>query len=242
MLVIVRKDPVRPETIPEKAFLACIMNSVQYNKHRSFLPTSRRRPVTSVDRKERWRDQQKREILEAAGGLLLRAGHERFSMRELATQVGCAPGTLYLYFKDKNELVATLVEDSFERLVDDLERPRPGLNSLEYLREMMHAYIEFGLTHPNYYHLAFMLRRTESLEKARPRPHRSFALLVKTVRECVDQQLIRHTDAELCARGVWTGIHGVTSLMITIPNFPWGDKKTVINHVVDSLIVGLQPS
>jgi hypothetical protein len=87
-----------------------------------------------------------------------------------------------------------------------------------------------------------MLRRNRSLEKIRPRPHRSFELLLNTVKACIDEQLIRQFDYELVAKGIWTGIHGVTSLMITIPNFPWGDKSSVIDHVVDSLIEGLNPS
>jgi AcrR family transcriptional regulator len=198
--------------------------------------------MTSVNRKERKREQQKREIFLAARELFLRVGHEHFSMRKLAKEVGCVPGTLYLYFKDKNDLVATLVQDSFEHLMDDLKRPRTDLNPLEFLKEIMHAYVEFGLANPNHYHFAFMLRRTKSLEKARPRPHRSYALLVNTVRACTEQQLIRQVDTELAAQGIWAGIHGVTSLMITMPNFPWGDKATVIDHVVDSLIDGLHPS
>jgi AcrR family transcriptional regulator len=163
-------------------------------------------------------------------------------MRKLANTVGCAPGTLYLYFKDKNDLIADLVEESFEQLMNDLELLRPDLDPLELLREIMHAYIDFGLANPNHYHFAFMLRRNRSLEKIRPRPHRSFELLLNTVKACIDEQLIRQFDYELVAKGIWTGIHGVTSLMITIPNFPWGDKSSVIDHVVDSLIEGLNPS
>ncbi|MCK5407479.1 MAG: TetR/AcrR family transcriptional regulator [Candidatus Krumholzibacteria bacterium] len=193
-------------------------------------------------RTKRKREQQRQDILVAARELFLREGSARFTMRKLAREVGCVPGTLYLYFKDKNDLIAVLVEESFERLMDDLERPRTDISPLVRLKEMMHAYIEFGLANPNHYHFAFMLRRTRSLEKARPRPHRSYALLLNTVRACVDQQLIRQVDTELAAQGVWTGIHGVTSLMITIPNFPWGDRDTVIDHVVDSLIEGLHPS
>jgi len=195
-----------------------------------------------VTRKERKREQQRQEILLAARGLFLREGHESFSMRKLATEVGCVPGTLYLYFKDKTELIATLVEESFEQLMSELERPRVDQNPLVILKEMMHAYIEFGLDNPNHYHFAFMLRRTKSLEKARPRPHRSYALLRATVSACIDQKLVGRADAELATQAVWTGIHGVTSLMITIPNFPWGEKGTTIDHVVDSLIDGLHPS
>jgi len=197
--------------------------------------------MTSVTRKERKREQQRQEILMAARELFLREGAEHFTMRELAKEVGCAPGTLYLYFKDKNELIADLVEESFEHLMHDLERPRPDSNPLKFLKEIMRAYIDFGLANPNHYYFAFMLRRTKSLEKIRPRPHRSFALLQNTVRACVDRSLIRKVDVELAAQGLWTGIHGVTSLMITIPNFPWRDKGTVIDHVVDSLIDGLHP-
>ncbi len=198
--------------------------------------------MTSVTRKEHKREQQRGEILLAARELFLREGHEHFSMRELAKQVGCVPGTLYLYFKDKNDLLATLVEDSFEHLMSDLERLRPDLNPLEFLNEMMRAYIDFGLAQPNHYHFAFMLRRTSGLEKIRPRPHRSYALLLNTVRACVDQKLIRQVETELAAQGVWAGIHGVTSLMITMPNFPWGDRAALIDHVVDSLSEGLHPS
>jgi AcrR family transcriptional regulator len=198
--------------------------------------------MISMTRKERKHAQQRQEILLVARDLFLREGTAQFTMRKLAKEVGCAPGTLYLYFRDKNELIAILVEESFEHLMEDLEQLRTDSNPLVFLKEIMKTYIDFGLANPNHYHFAFMLRRTESLEKARPRPHRSYTLLLDTVKACVDRQLIRRVDTGLAAQGVWTGIHGVTSLMITIPNFPWGDKAAVIDHVVDSLTEGLHPA
>jgi AcrR family transcriptional regulator len=198
--------------------------------------------MTSAARKERKREQQREEILLAARELFLREGHSNFSMRKLANDVGCVPGTLYLYFKDKNDLLATLVEESFEQLMDHLEVPQPDINPLEFLRKIMRAYIDFGLANPDHYYFAFMLPRTTGLEKARPRPHRSYALLVKAVRACINRSIIRRADAELASQAVWAGIHGVTSLMITIPKFPWADKRAVTDHVIDSLIEGLHPS
>ena len=198
--------------------------------------------MTTGPRTERKREQQREDILVAARELFLREGSDRFTMRKLAKEVGCVPGTLYLYFKDKNDLIAVLVEESFERLMDDLERPRTDINPLVRLNEMMHAYIEFGLANPNHYHFAFMLRRTAGLEKARPRPHRSYALLLDTVRTCVERKLVRQVDPNVAAQGVWAGIHGVTSLMITIPHFPWENKETLIEHVVNTLIEGMHPS
>ena len=193
-------------------------------------------------RTKRKREQQRQDILVAARELFLREGSAHFTMRKLAREVGCVPGTLYLYFKDKNDLIAVLVEESFERLMNDLERPRPDKSPLVRLNEIMHAYIEFGLANPDHYHFAFMLRRTTDLEKARPRPHRSYAMLLDTVRECVERQLVRQVDPNVAAQGVWVGIHGVTSLMITIPHFPWANRETLIEHVVNTLMEGMHPS
>lgn len=196
--------------------------------------------MAQVTRKERKREQQRDEIVRAARELLLRVGHDEFSMRKLAAELGCVPGTLYLYFKDKPALVAALVEESFEELMSELERSTDP-DPLLFLRRIMHAYIRFGIDNPDHYYFAFMLPRTSGLEKARPRPHRSFAFLCDVVSDCIDRGSLRQMDPELAAQGIWTGIHGVTSLMITIPKFPWGDRKAVIDHVVDSLIEGLRP-
>jgi AcrR family transcriptional regulator len=196
-------------------------------------------PATHKDRK---RDQQKRDILHAARDLFLRHGAARFTMRKLAEEVGCAPGTLYLYFRDKDLLLATLVQESFDRLAEDLERPRPELNPLELLEAMMRAYIDFGLANPDDYSFAFLLQRTRGLEKERPRPHRSFGLLVAAVQNCLDRKLIQPVDVQLAAQTLWTGIHGVTSLLITIPRFPWCERGALIDRTVNTLLEGLRPS
>jgi len=194
-----------------------------------------------VNRKERKRDQQKQDILKAARELFLREGPANFTMRKLAGEVGCAPGTLYLYFQDKNFLLANLVQESFDELTADLERPRTDLNPLESLEEMLRAYIAFGLAHPEHYSFVFLLRRTPSLEKVRPLPHRSFGLLVESVQVCVEQGLIAPVDVQLAAQHLWTGIHGLTSLLITIPKFPWQDPDTLIDRTVNTLLEGLGP-
>ena len=174
--------------------------------------------------------------------LFLREGSAHFTMRKLAAEVGCAPGTLYIYFKDKDDLLAVLVEESFEQLMEDLERLQPDLNPLEFLESLMRTYIAFGLANPNHYYFAFMLRRTPSLDDARPRPHRSYDLLCRTLVACVEQSLIAPVEIAMAAPTVWASIHGVTSLMITMPSFPWGKKAAVIDHVVASILEGLKPA
>jgi phage portal protein BeeE len=39
---------------------------------------------------------------------------------------------------------------------------------------------------------------------------------------------------------MWAGGHGITSLLITKPNFPWANKNQLIELMIDTLIDGLK--
>ena len=47
-------------------------------------------------------------LLEAAEAVMAENGYDRVTMREIATRAGCAPGTFYLYFKNKQEVLGAL--------------------------------------------------------------------------------------------------------------------------------------
>ena len=47
-------------------------------------------------------------VLEAAEAYFLEVGYEAFSMAQLAKKAGLVKGTLYLYFKTREELFMTL--------------------------------------------------------------------------------------------------------------------------------------
>ena len=54
-------------------------------------------------------------VIEAAETYFLEVGYEAFSMAQLAKKTGVAKGTLYLYFKTREELFLTLYEQSLIR-------------------------------------------------------------------------------------------------------------------------------
>jgi AcrR family transcriptional regulator len=67
-----------------------------------------------------------------------------------------------------------------------------------------------------------------------------FGLLVELVAECVRQKKLRRIDVETAARSVWAGVHGLTSLLIVMPRFDWGDRERVIDQLVSMLVDGLR--
>lgn len=74
--------------------------------------------VVAINRRARSAEQKalrRRAVLEAAEKYFLEVGYEAFSMAQLAKKTGLVKGTLYLYFKTREELFLTLYEQSLTR-------------------------------------------------------------------------------------------------------------------------------
>jgi AcrR family transcriptional regulator len=187
-------------------------------------------------RKEALRD----EIVAAARSLFIDVGYDAFSMRKLAEKVGCSAGNLYLYFPGRDDLFRCLIDESFAELqrmiVDSVEAS--GADPVARLKRGLRTYVEFGLRHPDAYGIAFLVRRPKQRQPIRP--HAAFAVLQQIVADCVASRHFRAVDVELASQAVWTAIHGLTSLFIHLPRFPWVDRDqlvtTVIDHAVDPFL------
>src|SRR5438128_1831380 len=110
------------------------------------------------DRRARQKQLLRQQILDAARALLVREGYDSLSMRRVAERIDYSPTAIYLHFKDKQELVFSLCEESFAKLVHELETladeyPDP----LVRLRKGMERYVAFGLKNPNHYIPAFVV-------------------------------------------------------------------------------------
>lgn len=60
----------------------------------------------------------RKSIMKAAGQLFMGKGIENTSMNDIAGEAGYSKATLYVYFKNKEELVSVLVLESMQRLYD----------------------------------------------------------------------------------------------------------------------------
>jgi AcrR family transcriptional regulator len=189
--------------------------------------------------REQYRDALRRSILDAARETFVESGYEGVSMRQLAEKVGCSHANLYLHFKDKDAIFDCLVDESFEQFAEGLrvvpESARRG-DPVHFLRKAGRAYVEFGLANASAYEFAFILRRPGQ----RPRkPHVTYERMRALVQHCIDDKRFRRMDADAASQALWAAAHGITSLLISRPAFPWADRKKLIGQVIDAAIDGL---
>ena len=75
-------------------------------------------------------------------------------------------------------------------------------------------------------------------EMARVEKHAAFALLLQRVQAYLEAGLLSG-DAFLVATLLWSGMHGVTSLLVTFPTFPFGERARYVAAMADVLLAGL---
>jgi AcrR family transcriptional regulator len=198
------------------------------------------------ERKAREKRYLRQEILDAASELFVKEGYENVSMRRIADRIEYSPTTIYLYFKDKAELLESICQETFAKLIERLSEitEQPG-DPVQRLKRGLLAYIEFGLENPHHYRSTFMTPFPEGFDKEKyVRPDapgiQAFDFMRRCVYDCVAGGKFKIKDAELASQTLWAGIHGVTSLLITHSHFPWVGRDKVIQSMLETLIAGLE--
>src|ERR1700746_1026114 len=78
-------------------------------------------------------------------------------MRRIATEVGCSPMAMYRHFTDKDDLLLSLCEETFEqmnrRLDQEKQKSRPPL---ETLRACVSTIVDFHVSHPNHFRVTYL--------------------------------------------------------------------------------------
>ncbi|HWB96244.1 MAG TPA: TetR/AcrR family transcriptional regulator [Bryobacteraceae bacterium] len=192
------------------------------------------------ERRARQKESVREEILDAARTLFVKEGYERVSIRKIAEKIEYAPGTIYLYFRDKAEILERLSDETFAKLEKRLHAIHSDSGSpLDGLRRGLRAYIQFGVDNPNHYIVTFVLAKQIPHDQQPQAGQQCFDHLRTAVRHCIDAGQLNCDDAEEVAQAIWAGAHGVTSLLITC-QFPFIEPSRLVDRVVHILIEGIR--
>jgi len=185
------------------------------------------------------------EILVATEKLLIKTGDaSRVSIRMICDAVGVTPPSLYLHFPDKDALIFAVCERQFallERMIS--EATADVVDPAERLSVMGRTYVRFGVEHPEQYRILLMTKDGEltraDFEAGAMPGVTAFGHLLRAVEDCMSAGVMRKQDPFLVATGLWCVVHGVTSLRISIPGFPFVGEDQLLDHVLATQLRGL---
>lgn len=182
-------------------------------------------------------------ILDAAVQLFEKTGYQGFSLRQVAKTIGYTPTTIYLYFKDKDDLLFHVVMEGFRNFDRLMKQAYAAADAPEdRLIALGEAYIQFGLENPLHYRLMFM-ERGEFLQRKPPdgfeAPIESFSLLLQTVTECVEAGVFKPGDPMVYATAIWSLVHGLVALALTNPFVSRESLASIKEAAINMVLEGL---
>lgn len=104
------------------------------------------------DRRDREREERSREILDAAERLFLQHGFSA-TMDQIATEVGVAKGTLYLYYASKEDLLLKLLSRGLDIFILSLQQIPQEMSPIDKILAVGDAYVRFSQENPQHFTL-----------------------------------------------------------------------------------------
>jgi AcrR family transcriptional regulator len=178
------------------------------------------------------------QIRDTARDLFAREGYESVSMRRIGSKIGCSPMAIYRHYESKEELLLSICEETFSRMIQLLDETRlqPG-TALERLRRCLRTIVDFHLSHPNHYKVTFMTVMPPGpvAERKVAIGQRAMDRLRAGVRECAAEKGIE-VDVEMSAQVLRVAMHGIASMLITTSQcYPWKEPERMKEIVIETV-------
>jgi AcrR family transcriptional regulator len=171
-----------------------------------------------IARKEKQKQEIRTLILEASMKLFVEEGFSKVSVRKIAERIQYSPTTLYLYFKDKNEILFYCCESGFEKMLAQNIALSLISDPIERLHQMGVNYLNFGLENPEYYDLMFIqdapMSALHDMGAGWSSGDQSLESLKIIVQDAMEKGLLVSAKVETVAMAVWGMVHGLVSLAI----------------------------
>jgi len=192
-------------------------------------------------------DETSRALLEAAHRLLAEQGSEALTVRRIATEAGMSTMNVYSRFGGKDGVVDELYRSGFERLFTAVNAV-PVTDDFEGdLMRMAHAYRQFALDNPTYYHVMFRsaIHDFTPSDEATEVALSGLQVFIQRIAVGQERGVVREDPAYPptdIAAWLWASCHGLVSLEL----FAIAEERVVWDSVFENgmqtAIAGLRPT
>jgi len=185
------------------------------------------------ERKQKKKKKRKIEIINAARKVFSNKGFNSSTMEEIATEAELSPGTLYLYFKNKEELHTSLSIEILKYLADEIQKVVIEKISVEekidYFRDV---FIKVYDHDPSILINPFHLQSGETLQNLSDEVLQQIKIysslahgaIINVIKEGIDQGIFIDEHPVALADVLWASYAGVVL---------WVDSKRLLNDQKD---------
>jgi AcrR family transcriptional regulator len=209
--------------------------------------------LTTRARREREKEERRQSILQAARETFFEEGFYRATVDSVAERAEVSKGTVYLYFDSKEALLAALLLEGLDTLLQTLEAacpPDEPLAAEERLQRIGWAYLQFFHHEPQYFRLLVAMSRGRFRDTVTPELYQEVLeasmegldYVVKAVEQGVAEGTFACCDARQAAAVLWATLNGILELMDhPLRQEMVGVKPEVLYHAaMDTVIRGLR--
>lgn len=180
----------------------------------------------TAERREREKEELRTRILEAARDILSEEGLDALSMRAIAERIEYSPATIYLYFRDKDDLIRTVVGEGFRIMGEYIRRALDdedgSTGAMARYRALGRAYVGFALENTAYLNVMFELPRVAQMECPEPcdddvpltQDEVSWSLAVRSLEQAAEAGEIDLPNPFRGALIGWAMMHGLVALYV----------------------------
>jgi AcrR family transcriptional regulator len=160
-------------------------------------------------------------ILDAATRLFAERGLTAAPTSEISKQAGVAEGTLFTYFKTKDDLINALYREIKLELADAMMSDFPRKKNVRTrLRHVWDRYVNWGIAHPKPRKVLAQLQVSEVLTKeSRDAGSAPFVEFQIMIRDAIEQRVFRNNlPVELISKSLAALVEATIDLTVSNPS------------------------
>lgn len=195
--------------------------------------------MSIAERKLEEKQEMTARILNGARKVFLDKGYESTSMRNIAAEINYSPGSIYFYFKDKNEIFHELHAEGFRLLLSKIKVLDSVKDPFERLKASGRVFMQFAKEHKDYYNLMFIVKESRNSEKpGYSIGEETISHIASIISECQKQGRFTDMDTDYFTFMIISVVHGICALYCKdrISSFSGITNDELMEHGYDCMV------
>lgn len=197
-------------------------------------------------RKEREKQERREEIFNAAKTVFAKKGFSQTTMEEVAERAKLSKGAIYLYFKSKEDLLISLIENYLDKLTilikNIAESKKSPFEKINNIVMQILSYLQMNKE----FTCIFSPERGEFLHKMQKKTVRDRTLsklqnqtmlIAQVIKEGIKLNVFRNIDPYISASAIFAMIHTIIAGAIIYETTP---SKKEIQTIIDIFLNGIK--